>query len=180
MALFEERGYDGTTVEDIATAANVSRWTAAYFEPELVLAEARVVYKEPALAAAGLAYQVRGEDALAQEVADDLGVDIDRDPRPRIVAHATVAIMRAGVASWLGDGGHGEPAPGRRLPAHAESPARLRRSDRRRSCRRHGARGSCPLGATAAQADRARAAGYVRVAGTAGAIPERLTRPKLC
>lgn len=158
MALFEERGYDGTTVEDIATAANVSRrtffryfagkdevlivdpegklralhvalaegppeeptidalrrgilaLTAAYFEPELVLAEARVVYKEPALAAAGLAYQVRWEDALAQEVADDLRVDIDRDPRPRIVAHATVAIMRAGVASWLGDGGHGEPA----------------------------------------------------------------------
>ena len=25
------------------------------------------------------------------------------------MAHATVAIMRAGVASWLGDGGHGEP-----------------------------------------------------------------------
>jgi hypothetical protein len=37
-------------------------------------------------------------------------VDINRDPRPRIVAHATVAIMRAGVASWLGDGGPGEPA----------------------------------------------------------------------
>jgi AcrR family transcriptional regulator len=158
MALFEERGYDGTTVDDIAAAANVSRrtffryfagkdevfivdpegklqalhaalaegppeeptidalrrgilaLTAAYFEPELLLAETRVVYKEPALAAAGLAYQVRWEDALAQEVADDLEVDIDRDPRPRIVAHAAVAILRAGVASWLGDGGHGTPA----------------------------------------------------------------------
>ena len=122
IALFEERGYDGTTVEDIATAANVSRrtffryfagkdevlivdpegklralhvalaegppeeptidalrrgilaLTAAYFEPELVLAETRVMYREPALAAAGLAYQVRWEDALAQEVADDLRV----------------------------------------------------------------------------------------------------------
>ncbi len=60
------------------------------------------------MAAAALAYQVRWEDALAEEVATDLGVDIAGDPRPRIVAHATVAIMRAGVAAWFQDGGHGD------------------------------------------------------------------------
>lgn len=83
---------------------------SAYFDPELVRAEARVALLEPVVAAAGLAYQVRWEDALAVEVAEDLGVDVNTDPRPRITAHATVAILRAGVAAWLGSGGHGEPA----------------------------------------------------------------------
>lgn len=158
IALFDERGYDATTVDDIAAAANTSRRTffryfagkdevfivdpegklralhvaladgppeeptidalrrgilalaSVYLEPELVRAEARIGLREPSIAAAGLAYQVRWEEALAQEVADDLHVDIDADPRPRIVAHATVAILRAGVASWLADGGQGEPA----------------------------------------------------------------------
>ena len=39
-----------------------------------------------------LAYQVRWEDELAREVAADLGVDVTADPRPRIVAHTTVAV----------------------------------------------------------------------------------------
>ncbi|MCU0482937.1 MAG: TetR family transcriptional regulator [Chloroflexi bacterium] len=81
---------------------------AAYFDPDLLQAEYRVAYREPGIAAAALAYQVRWEDALAQEVATDLGVDIDRDPRPRIVAHTTVAIMSAGVAAWFKDGGSGD------------------------------------------------------------------------
>lgn len=157
MRLVEERGYEATTVDDIAALANVSRRTffryfggkddvfivdpagklealhealangppdeptipalrrgvlalsAPYWDPELVRAEARIAEREPAVAAAGFAYQVRWEDALAREVADDLGVDIDRDPRPRIVAHATVAILRAAVATWLADGCQGEP-----------------------------------------------------------------------
>jgi AcrR family transcriptional regulator len=157
MSLFEERGYDATTVDDIAAAANVSRRTffryfpskedvfivdpggklealhvalahgpadeptiaalrrgvtalvSTYFEPDLVRAEARVAYREPAVAAAALAYQVRWEESLAREVAVDLGVDVDRDPRPRIVAHTTVAVLRAGVAAWLQDGCEGDP-----------------------------------------------------------------------
>lgn len=76
---------------------------SAYFEPELVRAEARVGPREPAVAAAGFAYQVQWEDALAAEVAADLGVDLHADPRPRIVAHATVAVLRAGIAAWLQD-----------------------------------------------------------------------------
>jgi len=157
MRLFEERGYDATTVDDIAAAANVSRRTffryfsskeevfvidpegklaalhvaladgppdeptvaalrrgilalaGVYFEPDLIRAEARVGLLEPKVAAAALAYQVRWEDALAGEVAADLGVDLERDPRPRIVAHATVAILRAGISTWLQASGQGEP-----------------------------------------------------------------------
>jgi len=81
-----------------------------YFEPELIQAEARIALLEPAVAAAGLAYQVRWEDALAVEVAADLGVDADRDVRPRIVAHTTVAILRAGVSAWFQGGCEGDPA----------------------------------------------------------------------
>jgi AcrR family transcriptional regulator len=83
--------------------------TATYFEPDLLKAEARVAALAPEVAAAALAYQVHWEDALAVEVADDLGVDVYRDPRPRIVAHAVVAIMRAGAASWFAAGCEGEP-----------------------------------------------------------------------
>ena len=82
----------------------------AYFEPDLIRAEARIAFKEPVVAAAGLAYQVRWEDALAREVADDLGVDVNRDARPRIVAHTTVAILRAGVSTWVEGGCQGDPA----------------------------------------------------------------------
>lgn len=158
MRLFEEHGYDATTVDDIAEAADVSRRTffryfaskeevfivdpegklaalhvalaegppdeptiaalrrgvralvGTYFEPELVRAEARIADREPLAAAAGFAYQVRWEEALAQEVAADLGVDIDTDPRPRIVAHTTVAVLRAGVSTWLQRGCEGDPA----------------------------------------------------------------------
>lgn len=82
----------------------------AYYDPELIRAEARLADVEPVMAAAALAYQVRWEDALARDVATDLRVDIDTDPRPRIVAHAVVAILRAAVASWLATGGFGDPA----------------------------------------------------------------------
>lgn len=84
--------------------------TAAYWDPELVRAEARIGEREPAVMAAALAYQVHWEDMLAVEVAADLGVAIERDLRPRIVAHATVAIMRAGVAAWLQEDGSRSPA----------------------------------------------------------------------
>lgn len=82
----------------------------AYFEPDLIRAEARIAILEPVVAAAGLAYQVRWEDALAMEVAADLGVDVNRDARPRIVAHTTVAILRAGVSAWFEGGCEGNPA----------------------------------------------------------------------
>ena len=101
---------DGPPDEPTITALRrgILALAATYFDPDLLQAEARVVYREPDLAAAALAYQVRWEDALAEEVAADLGVDIRRDPRPRIVAHTTVAIMRAGISAWFQEGGQGE------------------------------------------------------------------------
>lgn len=158
MRLFEERGYAATTVDEIASAADVSRRTffryfstkedvfivdpegklaalhvalaegppdeptiaalrrgvvalaSSYFDPDLIRAEARIALQEPVVAAAGLAYQVRWEDALAREVAADLGVEVDNDARPRIVAHTTVAILRAGISTWFGEGCEGDPA----------------------------------------------------------------------
>jgi AcrR family transcriptional regulator len=83
--------------------------TEAYFEPDLIRSVARIGLQEPALAAAAMAYQVHWEDELAREVAVDLGVDVARDPRPRIVAHTTVAIMRAAFAAWLQDESLGTP-----------------------------------------------------------------------
>lgn len=83
--------------------------TEAYFEPDIIHSVARVGQQEPALAASAMAYQVHWEDELAREVAADLGVDVTHDPRPRIVAHTTVAIMRAALAAWVQDGELGSP-----------------------------------------------------------------------
>jgi AcrR family transcriptional regulator len=149
VRLFEERGYEATTVDDIAAAANVSRrtffryfrskdevfivdpegkleamhialaegppdeptldalrrgalaMTEAYWEPELTRSIVRVLEKEPAMMAAAMAYQVRWVDALAEELAVDMEVDGRFDPRPRILAHAAVVLMRSAVATWL-------------------------------------------------------------------------------
>ncbi|MEX1297058.1 MAG: TetR family transcriptional regulator [Candidatus Limnocylindrales bacterium] len=151
VRLFEERGYDDVTIDDIAAEANVSRRTffryfeskdevfivdpegkiaamrialregppeestldalrrgalalmSAYFDSELSLAVLRLVEREPRAMAAAMAYQVRLADSLAHELAIDLGTDERLDPRPRILAHASITLMRAAVANWLAD-----------------------------------------------------------------------------
>ena len=160
VRLFWERGYDATTVDDIAAAANVSRrtffryfkskdevfivdpegkleamrialaegppdeptldalrrgalaMTAAYWEPELSRDIIALMEREPTMMAAAMAYQVRWVDALARELAVDMGVDVRFDPRPRILAHAAVALMRSAVAAWLVDEAVGTPVEG--------------------------------------------------------------------
>jgi AcrR family transcriptional regulator len=150
LRLIDERGLDGTTVEEIAEAADVSpRTFFRYFrtkedvflvdperklelireelrkrrpdEPilvairrtlatlgrdyasdvELIRAQYRVGLKEPTLVARGYVYQVRWEDALAEAVAVDLGVDQLTDVRPRVLAHVTVGVARTAVATWI-------------------------------------------------------------------------------
>jgi AcrR family transcriptional regulator len=83
--------------------------TEAYFEPDIIHSLARVGQQEPALVASAMRYQVHWEDELAREVAADLGVDVTLDPRPRIVAHMTGAVMRAAIAAWAQDESLGSP-----------------------------------------------------------------------
>lgn len=83
--------------------------TEAYWDPELSRSIIALMYREPEMMAAAMAYQVRFADTLAHEVAVDMGVDEQIDPRPRILAHTAIALMRSSVASWLLDEVGGTP-----------------------------------------------------------------------
>ncbi|MFE5256030.1 TetR family transcriptional regulator [Streptomyces coelicoflavus] len=155
LELFTERGYEETTVDDIAEAADVSQRTffryfaskedAAFFvsrlaesrfvdavlarPPEeapldalrMALAESwntigesveqlvplelhmrfyRVVESTPALLAAHLRRATELEEEIARVVAAREGLDIDRDPRPRVVVAVFGAVMRVTERIW--------------------------------------------------------------------------------
>lgn len=151
LRLFEERGFDAVTVDDIAAEANVSRRTffryfetkedviiveaegkiaamrsslrdgppdeptldalrrgslaliVAYWDADLAPVIVRLLEREPKLAATVLAYQVRFAETLAYELAIDLGVDVRLDPRPRILAHAAISMLRTAMAARLAE-----------------------------------------------------------------------------
>jgi len=46
--------------------------------------------------------------ALAEGIAARLGVDPDRDPRPRLVALVSFAVLNAAVQEWAAGGGRGD------------------------------------------------------------------------
>ena len=77
--------------------------TAAYWDPDLSRAIVRTLEREPKMLAAAMAFQVRYTESLAQELAIDMETDERLDPRPRILAHTAVTMMRAAVAGWLLD-----------------------------------------------------------------------------
>ena len=83
--------------------------TAAYWDPEYSRAVVRLMEREPRMMAAAMAYQVRFVESLAHELAIDMETDGRLDPRPRILAHTAISMMRAAVAGWLMDDSSGDP-----------------------------------------------------------------------
>ncbi|MEV7790524.1 TetR family transcriptional regulator [Streptomyces sp. NPDC087512] len=155
LELFTERGYEATTVDDIAEAAEVSQRTffryfaskeeAAFFVSRLAeshfvdavrrrppgeapldalrgalveswdtIGEAveqvvplevhmrfyRVIESTPALLAAHLRRATELEEEIARVVAVREGLDLDADPRPRVVVAVFGAVMRVTERIW--------------------------------------------------------------------------------
>ncbi|WP_242514094.1 TetR family transcriptional regulator [Streptomyces leeuwenhoekii] len=159
LELFTARGYERTTVDDIAEAADVSQRTffryfaskeeAAFFvsrlaearfvdavrarpagEPPLEalrqsLAESwasigeaieqlvplelhmrfcQVIETTPALLAAHLRRATELEEEIARVIAEREGLDVDTDPRPRVVVAVFGAVMRVTERIWSARG----------------------------------------------------------------------------
>ncbi|MEU0472797.1 TetR family transcriptional regulator [Streptomyces olivaceus] len=155
LELFTEHGYEETTVDDIAEAADVSQRTffryfaskedAAFYVARLAeahfveavharppeeapldalrtalveswntIGEAigrlipvelhmrfyRVVESTPALLATHLRRATELEEEIARVVADREGLDLDRDPRPRVLVAVFGAVMRVTERLW--------------------------------------------------------------------------------
>ena len=161
LGLFETHGFDGTTIDEIAAAADISPRTFFHYFPskedvvladyatrlemivdelkstpsdqepwrallgaflivaadyeaerEQLLRRFRIIRATPSVAARNLLIQATWEDAVTEAVSEWLGVDAARDIRPRLLAGATLAAMRASLSRWLADEGSS------RLPDH--------------------------------------------------------------
>ncbi|AZM62519.1 MULTISPECIES: TetR family transcriptional regulator [unclassified Streptomyces] len=155
LELIASRGYEGTTVDDIAAAVDVSQRTffryfaskedVAFFVPrlaeshvvnavrarppgeaplealrravldswdtvneaveqliplELHLRIHRVIESTPALLAAHLRRATELEEELAGIIAEREGLDVDTDPRPRILVAAVGGVIRVAERRW--------------------------------------------------------------------------------
>ena len=161
LDLFDDRGFEATTIDDIAAAADIAPRTFFHYfrskedvvvadytirldrlmaalkaspadpapwpalrdaflavgadyeaEREKLLRRFRIIQETPSVAARNLLVQARWEDAVAIAVAEWLGLDRTGDIRPRLIAGAALAAMRASIGRWLTDDGHS------RLPDH--------------------------------------------------------------
>jgi AcrR family transcriptional regulator len=161
LDLFDAHGFEGTTIDDIAAAADIAPRTFFHYFPskedvvladytirleqivaalkasptdqppwpalrdafltvaadyeterEQLLRRFRIIQATPSVAARNLLLQASWEDAVTDAVSDWLGLDATRDIRPRLMAGAALAAMRASLRLWLTDDGHS------RLPDH--------------------------------------------------------------
>ncbi len=74
-------------------------------EWERLLLRARLTAGNPSVLARSLALQHQWEEVVAGAVADRLQVDVAADPRPRLLAAATLSAMRVAQRRWLETGG---------------------------------------------------------------------------
>jgi hypothetical protein len=88
--------------------------TAADYETERdhLLRRFRIIQESPSVTARNLQLQAAWEDAVTDAVAEWLDVDDTEDIRPRLIAGAALAAMRASLRLWLTDNGTS------RLPDH--------------------------------------------------------------
>jgi AcrR family transcriptional regulator len=70
-------------------------------ERQRLLDRARIMARTPSLQARSLAHQRLWEEAVADMVAERIGVDPAVDLRPGVVAASTLASLRVAVAAWL-------------------------------------------------------------------------------
>lgn len=161
LDMFEENGFDGTTIDLIAAAADIAPRTFFHYFPskeDVVLADYatrlerivaaleaspvveepwsalraafmsvaadyetergellrrfRIIEATPSVAARNLQIQATWEDAVTESVASWLDLDTAKDLRPRLIAGAALAAMRASLRRWLIDNGQS------RLPSH--------------------------------------------------------------
>jgi AcrR family transcriptional regulator len=152
--LFTERGFDGTTIEDIVEQVEVSpRTFFRYFdskedvvigffddlglelrallearpeeeppftavrhalgslvdvylsEQDRVVAAKRLSYETPSIRARLLDKHARWENGMTEALAARLGVDPERDPRPRLIAAVALAAFSTGVTEWCTQSG---------------------------------------------------------------------------
>ena len=68
---------------------------------ERLLHRARIMAETPSLQARSLAHQRLWEEAVADMLAERMGVDASVDLRPGVVAGSTIAALRVAVAAWL-------------------------------------------------------------------------------
>jgi AcrR family transcriptional regulator len=69
-------------------------------DPERILLHARIIAATPSLRSRGLEQQAKLEAALAGVIAERLGLDIEREMAPRLVAAGTVAALRVALDHW--------------------------------------------------------------------------------
>jgi AcrR family transcriptional regulator len=65
----------------------------------------RLIAATPAMRGEYMRTMVMAEGAVAEVIAERIGVDGTRDPRPRVVAAAFVSALRISMAYWLRDDG---------------------------------------------------------------------------